>query len=82
MEKATNRPLHEIRYGAVRATIWLNQTANGPMHSVTVSRIYKDGDTWKESGSFAFDELLTLSKALGEAHTFIHGQKTARPDEA
>jgi hypothetical protein len=72
-----NRPVHEVRFGAVKAVIWCNQTANGPMHNVTVARVYKDGDEWKQATSFGADDLLPLSKALDMAHTWIHGNKDA-----
>jgi hypothetical protein len=75
-EKATaDRPVHEIRHRAVRATIWKNQTPKGPMYNVTVSRRFKDGEDWKDSRSFGFQDLLTLSKALVDAHTFISAQE-------
>ncbi|MFO0972893.1 MAG: hypothetical protein U1A27_05575 [Phycisphaerae bacterium] len=78
MAKPTpNKPVHEIRYGSIKAVIWKNETANGAMHNVTVARIYKDGDEWKESSGFGRDDLLVLAKALDEAHTWIHAQKAA-----
>jgi hypothetical protein len=72
-----NRPVHEIRYGNIKAVIWKNQTANGSMHNVTVARIYKDGDDWKESSGFGRDDLLILAAALNEAFRWIHSQKAA-----
>ena len=36
------RPVHEIRHRNIRATIWKNETAKGPMYNVTVSRSYRD----------------------------------------
>jgi hypothetical protein len=74
---AANKPVHEIRYGSIKAVIWKNDTANGAMHNVTVARIYKDGEEWKESSGFGRDDLLVLAKALDEAHTWIHSQKAA-----
>jgi hypothetical protein len=76
-KNATNKPVHEIRYGSIKAVIWRNQTANGAMHNVTVSRLYKDGDQWKESSGFGQDDLLVLAKALDDAHSWIHTQKAA-----
>lgn len=78
--KPTNRPVHEIRFGSVRAVIWSNATENGPMFNVTVSRSYKtkddDGtDIWRDSDSFGRDDLLSLSKALDHAHTWICAQR-------
>ena len=75
-EKATNRPLHTIRYGAVKAAIWRNVVDNGsaprPIYNVTFSRSYKDGNDWKDSSGFGPDDLLVLAKIANDAHTFIH----------
>jgi len=72
-----NRPAHEIRYGNIKVVIWKNQTANGSMHNVTVARIYKEGDEWKESSGFGRDDLLILATALDDAFKWIHAQKAA-----
>jgi len=77
----SKRPVHEIRYGNVKVVIWCNQTQSGPMHNVNVSRLYKDGDQWKESNGFGQDDLLTLAKALDEAHTWIHRQRASQKNE-
>lgn len=77
MAKTPNKPVHEIRFGHVKAVVWKNQTANGHMFNVTVARIYKEGDEWKESSSFGTDDLLVLGKALDSAHTWIFQQKAA-----
>jgi hypothetical protein len=79
-QKTSNRPVHVVRYGAIKAAVWLNQTASGPMHNVTLSRTYKDGDDWKESGSFGADDLLPASKALSEAHTWIFAERDRARD--
>jgi len=76
-KNASNKPVHEVRYGSIKAVIWKNETANGVMHNVTVTRIYKDGEEWKESSGFGRDDLLVLAKALNDAHTWIHAQKAA-----
>lgn len=73
--KAPNRPVNEIRYGYVKVLVWANDTSNGTRHNVTVARIYKDGDEWKETSSFGRDDLLSLAKALDQAHTWIYEQK-------
>ena len=70
-KKNDNRPAHEIRHRNIRATIWRNQTAKGPMYNVTVSRSYRDGEQWKDSNSFAFGDLMNLAKALYDAHSAI-----------
>ena len=72
-----NRPVHEVRIGANKATIWCNQTANGPMYNVTFARIYRDAeDNWKESASFSRDDLLVIAKLADIAHTWIWSTAT------
>jgi hypothetical protein len=69
---ADNRPIHEIRHRQIRAAIWPNPTEKGVMYSVTVSRSYKDKDgKWHDTQSFRFDDLLTVAKALTDAHSII-----------
>jgi hypothetical protein len=55
----------------VKAVIWANDTKNGVMHNVTVTRIYHDGQEWRDTQSFGRDDLLPLAKALDAAHTWI-----------
>jgi hypothetical protein len=52
MAKSKQQPAHEIRMGSIRATIWENQTTSGTRFNVTVSRLYKDGEEWKQTDSF------------------------------
>ena len=54
------RPVHEVRYGRVKAAVWENRTSGGTRHNVTVCRIYKDDESgqWRDSQSFGRDDLL------------------------
>ena len=72
MNTSNNKPVQELRLGAIKATIWRNETANGPRCNVTVSRLYKEGDEWRSSDSFGREDLLTLAMVLDLAHTWIH----------
>lgn len=65
-------PVHEIRFGLIKACVWENQTKNGIRHNVTVTRLYKNGESWKESTRFGRDDLLILAKIADVAHTWIH----------
>jgi len=67
----SNRPATTIRYGAIKATIWRNETRNGSMYSTTVTRTYKEGDDWRESHSFGPGELPTVAKVMLDAHTWV-----------
>jgi hypothetical protein len=71
------RPVHELRLGRIRAAVWENSTQNGTRHNVTVSRLYKDGDDWKDSTSFGRDDLPLLAKVADLAHSWIFEQSGA-----
>jgi hypothetical protein len=69
-----NRPVHEIRLGLIKAAIWHNLTRSGERYNVTLSRLFRNGDVWKESTHFGRDDLLQAAKVLDLAHTWIHQQ--------
>ncbi|MSR59791.1 MAG: hypothetical protein EXS05_19490 [Planctomycetaceae bacterium] len=75
---AKKRPVQEIRLGRIRAAIWENETENGLRHNVTLTRLYKDGDQWKDSTSFGRDDLPLLAKVCDQAHTWIFAQAAER----
>ncbi|MEQ1824684.1 MAG: hypothetical protein ABL921_02015 [Pirellula sp.] len=65
------RPVHEVRMGRIKAAIWENDTQNGARHNVTISRLYRDGEQWKDSGSFGRDDLPLVAKVVDQAHSWI-----------
>lgn len=69
-----SKPLHVIRYGMIKASIWRNQTKSGERHAVAVVRIYRNGDVWKESTRFGRDDLPLVSKVVDKAHSWIFDQ--------
>ncbi len=72
-EKASNKPVHEIRLGRIRAAVWLNDTENGPRYNVQFSRLYKDKtDQWKDSASFGRDDLPLVAKVADLAMVWIY----------
>ena len=77
-----NRPVHEVRMGRIKAAIWENETQNGMRHNVTISRLYKDGESWKDSTSFGRDDLPLVEKVAAQAHAWIfaHGGDAAGND--
>ena len=68
-------PIHTIRFGLIKASIWRNHTKAGDRHVVTVVRLFRNGDVWQESTRFGRDDLPLVSKVLDIAHTWIfqHG---------
>jgi len=79
------RPVEEIRLGRIRAAIWENDTPNGTRYNVTLSRLYKDGDNWKDSSSFGRDDLPLVAKVADQVHSWIFAQangQSAAAEEA
>ena len=72
-----SQPAHKFRDGALQVTIWRNPTEKGVFYSVTPVRGYKKGDAWKETESLGFDDLLSMSKLLSQAHSWIIDAKRA-----
>ncbi len=73
-EKSKAKPVHEIRLGRIKAAIWENETQNGTMFNVTISRLWKDGTQWNDSTSFGRDDLPLVAKIADMAHTWIFTQ--------
>lgn len=71
---AVKRPVHEIRFGRVKAAIWENETSQGVRHNVTFQRIYREEETWKSTDSFGRDDLPLVLKVADLAHTWIYEQ--------
>ena len=69
---ANPKPVAEVRIGRVKATVWPNETKQGrTRHNVTFSRLYRDGEKWKQTQSFGRNDLLVLAKVVDQAHTRI-----------
>jgi Fe-S-cluster containining protein len=71
---AKKRPVHEVRLGRIKAAVWQNETENGTRHNVTISRLYRDGDKWKDTTSFGRDDLPLVGKVADMAHSWIFEQ--------
>ena len=73
-----SKPAHKISNGVLRVTIWRNQGEKGNWYSVVPTRSYKQGDeTWKQTDSLGFDDLLPMAKLFDEAHSWILDQQRA-----
>ena len=87
MNNEKQKPVHEIRLGLVRASIWENKSEYGVRHNVSLERLYavKLGEnrrTWKSTSSFGRDDLLLAAKVLDLAHTWIHSKPAEASEES
>ncbi len=76
-----NRPAYEVRLGRIKATVWRNASDSGPWYSTVISRLYKEGNDWRQSESYGRDDLPLVMKVADLAHTWIHqhGHAAAEP---
>ena len=77
--KPKQKPIHEVRLGAIKAAVWKNEVTGGVRYNATFSRLYKDEDQWKSTESFGRDDLLVLAKVADQTHSWIcqQGQESA-----
>jgi hypothetical protein len=73
-----SKPAHKIRIGVLQVTIWRNTSEKGAWYSVVPARSYKQGDeTWKETDSLSFDDLLPMAELHRQAFAWIARQVQA-----
>ncbi|NQV27704.1 MAG: hypothetical protein HQ518_25420 [Rhodopirellula sp.] len=74
----------EIRRGLIIARIRCVRARDGIRHTVSVHRLFRNGDHWKESSRFGQDDLPVVRLVLDLAHTWVlqngtqNEQQTAR----
>ncbi len=71
-----NRPIHEIKLGSIRASIWTNgNPGQDTWFNVSICRLYREGGQWKTTASFGRDDLPIVSKAAEMAYAWIWNAK-------
>jgi hypothetical protein len=76
----SNQPAYKFRIGNLQVTIWRNHSIEKgtSWYTVNPSRSYKKGDeTWKETDSLGFDDLLTMAELHRQAFCWIARQQQA-----
>jgi len=77
------KPVEEIRLGRIRASIWANHNESREVwFNVTVSRLYRDGEQWKDSSAFSRDDLPIVAKVADMAYAWIWGRGASTQDGA
>jgi len=81
-----NKPEHKFKAGAVTATVWANQGKNNKgepigYKTVSIDRVYKDGEDWKHTTSFRTADLPKLSLVTSKAYEYLVTKSTAEQEE-
>ena len=72
------KPVFELRRGLIKVRVWRKRTKTSLRHSVTVTRLFRNGDVWKESTRYGRDDIPLVRLLLDEAHTWIYQQSCRR----
>ena len=75
------KPMHEIRLGAIRVSVWSNVNRDGSRwHTITLGRLYKDDQgRWQVAQHYKPQNLSDLVGAINTAHDWIE-QRSIRPE--
>ena len=78
-EEKSKGPVFSKQVGSIRAAVWEAQTSSGKKyHNVTLTRRFRDGDSWKDSSTLnGLGDCSTARDALQYASDFI----SAREDD-
>ena len=68
------KPVFELRRGLIKVRVWRKCTKSGLRHTVTIVRLFKDGDLWKESMRFGRDDIPLVRLLLDQAFVWIYQQ--------
>lgn len=79
-QAAKNRPVYEVRAGSVLASVWENKSEKGRWYNVTLTRLYKDGDSWKSSSSFGSQDLVDVARVAVVAEMWVNEKIAAASD--
>ena len=67
-----NKPIKKFRCGPIVLSVWEHtrvlEKEMVKFHSFTIDKVYKDGDDWKYSKSFAVEDLPKISRVADDAY--------------
>jgi hypothetical protein len=67
----TSKPHHEIRRGLIKVRIWRRRSQSESRYSLSVVRLFRNGDEWKESARLSRDDIPLVRLVLDEAYTWM-----------
>jgi len=64
-----NQPAATLKDGAIRVTIWANETPDNMFYAATIERSYKDNNgKWQTSNQLTGTDILKGSRLLAKAY--------------
>ena len=71
------KPKLEIRRGLIKVRIWQRRSKNGVRYSLSIVRLFRNGDQWKESTRLGRDDIPLVRLVLDEVYEWMLTQKVA-----
>ncbi len=65
------KPKLEIRRGLIKVRIWQRKSKNEVRYSLSVVRLFRNGDQWKESTRLGRDDIPVVRLVLDEAYEWM-----------
>ncbi len=67
------KPVHRFQQGRVTATIWLNESVQGPFHTFTLTQSFRDGTNGnlRRGHSFRLSDAPDLLTVIQLAHEWM-----------
>ena len=66
-----SKPHHEIRRGLIKVRIWRRNSKSGARYSLSICRLFLNGDQWKESTRLGRHDIPVLRLVLDEAYAWM-----------
>jgi hypothetical protein len=69
------KPALEIRHGLIKVRICQRRSRQGPRYSLSIVRLFRNGDHWKESARLGRDDIPLVRLVLDEAYAWMLTQQ-------
>lgn len=79
-----SKPVRTFRCGSITAAVWSDSKVIGQeiveMHSIRIDRAYKDGEEWKNTQTFAAEDLPKVAMVASEAYKSLRLRSSENND--
>ena len=65
------KPTLELRRGLIKVCVWQRRAKHGARYSLSIVRLFRNGDEWKESSRLGRDDIPLVRLVLDEAYAWM-----------
>lgn len=70
------QPVYEVRRGLIVVRVWLRKSRGKQRYTISLARLFRNGEEWKESTRFHLLDIPLVRLALDEAFVWIHTNRS------